>query len=365
MTNLTTTENEPAHHEFGPSSLYRRQHCPGSYRMEQGMPDCADLSGIREHGTTMHAAVVNKEMRDDLEASDLRLLEICDEIIEPYISWPIWASEARLEIRAPFTDDLILFGTCDFYAISEDGAEGMIGDWKFGYNEVDEPAENIQLAAYALALFQQYPTLRRVTTIIGQPTIRHEDHPQWTFTEPQSILKFILKIITACKDDTWKLKAGSHCLYCNAKSTCPAFQAFSGVVMREPQPVITPENAATILAQAKLADRLIGELKDRLKVQVINAGGAYGDLCMEERPGNRYIRSTFEAYQALRPYFTPDEFMQACNISPAQLDTIMAKKLVESGEVTSAAAAKRRLAELLPMPRGKSKQVLAVRKDID
>jgi hypothetical protein len=349
-----------AHHPLGPSSLYRRQQCPGSLRMEDGLPETSDTTGIRDLGSNLHPAVPNKELRADMEISHIRQLEICDAALAQYGGWE-WHFEKRLHIKEPFTDREVLFGTADFYALEPCGDRAALIDFKFGYTPVHTPAENLQLAAYALAIMQAHPEIVEVDAMIVQPTILECDHPVWTFTDPDGLYKTITRIEAACRHDAWVLQAGDHCRYCRAKGQCPAFQAATAPVLaRQTLPVITPENAADLLRKAKLAGQMIDELKDRIKQAVVDNGGKLGDLSIIAQGGNRYIPDLVRTYTQLREFFTANEFMALCDLSPTALEKALAPKLVEQGKAETMAAAKRMIGDMVEMRRGNGKQVLKI-----
>lgn len=362
-------QSPPDHHPLGPSSLYRRQQCPGSLRLEQDMPETPDTSGIRDHGTQLHEAVANHEMRLDLPINDQRLLAICDAALAPYDNpdWPQWQFEQRLNIfESPFDTEPLLFGTCDFYVVHRHGRQAAMVDFKFGYNPVEAPHANLQLAAYALGVFQMYPDVERVECIICQPTLGDAGVTEpWVFTQPDALLTTICRIRDRCYAAETILKAGDHCRYCRAKSICPEFKRFHGVALRDPQPAIEPSTAADLLTRTKMAERLLDELKARIKAEVEAHGDEYGDLCIVSQPGNRYVSDIHAAWQTLSAYFTADQFMALCDLKPTTVENALVPILIERQEADSIAGAKRLIADLIHMPRGKSKRVLTEKQPTD
>ena len=104
-------------------------------------------------------------------------------------------------------DEVLTFGTVDKIGIDPDGIYVAI-DYKFGFNAVDEAAENLQLAAYALAIMQTY-NVEQVKVCICQPSLNH--YSSYTFTDRHALYDVVYSIIQKAKAPGFTLKANKYC----------------------------------------------------------------------------------------------------------------------------------------------------------
>ena len=142
---------EPAHAEFGPSSMKLFKKCPGYYP-KVGTNDAA------ESGTRIHEAVETGDWTNlsDFEHSQADWLVNAQQMVLE--SHGLTKYEDHPEIR--LTIDLIgrnTFGTCDRLCIQ--GHEAVQIDYKTGVYQVEEPASNTQAKCYVIGALQKFPNI--------------------------------------------------------------------------------------------------------------------------------------------------------------------------------------------------------------
>ena len=135
---------------FRASSAQRLALCPGSARAEAGLPETT--SPDAEAGTRMHAiiaAIINQEQftgltptRDELDTASLMIVRAEAAIGERCDQWASKATEARVA-RGVWT------GHVDLVVVPRSQDCKHVVDWKTGWGDVPDAADNAQMRAYA------------------------------------------------------------------------------------------------------------------------------------------------------------------------------------------------------------------------
>lgn len=206
---------ECAHSINGPSSLFRRKLCPGSYHAENGQPELPG-NDAQSDGEKWHADIAKC-----IKARTL-LPDVDDEVVE---AWRIF-----LNLRGAFSTVLVEntfsmkalpecgVGTPDL-AMCEVFSHGMIVDWKFTHIDPESAAGNLQLQAYAIELCEAY-NLSSVEVVLACVLSKRISRHTYTSQELMAAKKHIQSIIAnAMRQDAPRVM-GEHCRYCRAASSC-------------------------------------------------------------------------------------------------------------------------------------------------
>ena len=157
---------------YRPSSLHRRERCPGSGKLEAEAgprPDTDDS----DMGTRLHEAVSlgikfpdnRNDIRAELDQPETEKVNQCwDEAAKFWNQLtPGQRKRAKVLVEKPVDCRMIGIdhdGTPDFAVIvpQTDEEMGIIGvlDWKMGFSYVSPAKYNLQLMAYASALYIEY-----------------------------------------------------------------------------------------------------------------------------------------------------------------------------------------------------------------
>ena len=117
------------------------------------------------------------------------------------------------------------FGTVDA-TIAEPFGTLEVVDYKYGAGIVVEPEDNTQLLLYAIGAAHEFDyNFEDVKLTIIQPRAPHALGPirSWT-TSIENLKKWATvfrQAVIACEEPDAPLKAGDHCRFCRAASTCP------------------------------------------------------------------------------------------------------------------------------------------------
>lgn len=354
---METTETK--HHVFSPSTLERREACPASYKLEEGLPSF-DTENAKE-GTLKHAAIAElitayvdgKPLPDiddvDVKSAFDKFLEILRLPETPDNDFQIF-TERKLSYK--FCGLEVYNGTADVVIITPEKV--VVIDWKFGHKEVTEAANNPQGAAYALAAMQEFD--RNVADVhFYNPVIRQ--HSNYTFEGMEGIRDYVMGVIAECKRDSAPAVAGEkQCRYCKAAyyGTCPAYAEFAAKVMVISQkldalPTLSEvpdaflcELAGKFKVVAKFADRVTEEIKARCAEK-----GACGSYVLKTTSGGKEIPDINAAFNALSKVFKAEEFLTYCKVSEPALRKAYVAKMKERCKCESLKEGEKMFAETM------------------
>lgn len=347
-----TMENK--HHPFGPSSLRRRELCPGSYRMEEGLPEVE--SDIAARGTRLHAAIAalisGQDGDTDIEGDDKALVADMHNYFAAEAK-QFGPAELGVEQRLSYKlyGEELYFGSSDVVLVAHDMA--TIIDWKTGFREVAPAEDNLQGAAYALAAMQAYG-VGLVKVAFYNPVIHQiSDH---AYTDATGIAQSILGIIETAKAADAPCRPGEEqCRYCKAAAAgcCPAYMAEHeqavATATAEPRVIITRLNDEQLVDLYERC-RLVGRLADNVERELKGRCELAGSICgwgIKTTSGGREAVDINQMFNALKDFLGPDEFLQCCKLSVSQLEKKYAKARKETGAFKTEKDARTHFAELV------------------
>ena len=317
------------HHDFSPSRLEQLRMCPGSYVMQQGLPD-VETEWSKE-GTLLHNAVATRNT-DGLNDEQKEVVERCFEFLNSITDGD---DDIYIEQKFSVLDDdgtELTFGYLDICIFNEKTRELIVCDWKFGFIPVKDVDRNIQLATYAVAAMQKFG-VSKCKCFVFQPRINKETH--YTFTNASAITSNIKSIIKRAKDSTIVLNANQDaCRYCKARLTCPAFR----VEFQK----LSASRADYDLADTNTLEKLYDTTKDvksfiseieRLVKQTIEEKGSCGKYQFQTTEGAREVKDLNALYATVKDYLTIAEFNSVCKLTLGKFEDLLAGKLMKEVEV--------------------------------
>lgn len=342
---METTETK--HHVFSPSTLERREACPASYRLEEGLPSF-DTDNSKE-GTSKHAvtsdlitAYIAGKTLPTVDDADVMAAfdKFSDVLRNPEISNEKLQIFAERKLSYKFCGLEVYNGTADVVIVTPEKV--IVIDWKFGHREVTEAANNQQGAAYALAAMQEFD--RKVADVHFYNPVIHQ-HSNYTFEGMEGIRDYVMGVIAECKRDSAPAVAGEkQCRYCKAAyyGTCPAYAEFAAKTaavakrldvlpkLSDLPDAFLCELAGKFKVVAKFADRVTEEIKARCAEK-----GACGSYVLKTTSGGKEIPDINAAFNALSSVFDAREFLSYCKVAEPSLRKAYAAKMKEIGKCAS------------------------------
>jgi hypothetical protein len=220
------------------SNIFRRALCPGSERLETGLPE--EDSAEAKEGTMLHAfdaagknhphldwSTLKPHQRDLLEISDKLRNEVLNRVIEQFGlldgGEDDFGHERELFLHRGIKS--LFPGHCDdWWYWGGEKKTLVILDKKFGYKEVTEAAANLQLRAYAV-MGAELHDVENCVVAITQPRLpfdRRLTMAVYNREEIAAAREQLYQIWDACKAPDAPLHATEEgCRYCRARAICP------------------------------------------------------------------------------------------------------------------------------------------------
>lgn len=216
------------------SSLPALAQCPARRRETAGMPNVSGEPAVA--GTIAHAIIAGYVEGKPADVAGLATVYGVDPaVVEDLAERFAWLRaehkmglmvEAEIEVSIA---GLLLVGHLDVAIRCADVVD--IYDFKTGRVEVDPPARNLQLIAYAVGYMEAHSEVRWIHVHIYQPHGR--GHEQETFGRVTLAMwrERIAAIVAAARAESPEYRTGAHCQYCGARAKCPALNVELSTVL--------------------------------------------------------------------------------------------------------------------------------------
>jgi hypothetical protein len=261
------------------SNIFRRNLCPGSERMEFGLPE--DDSEQSREGRLLHDYAWRGELnRSFLTPNQRDLLERNQSLfkeIEDRIATQRRREQVRIQYEITLSNDMIS-GTPDCIVGYDDGDSAWINDAKFGYKTVERADLNLQLRAYAVLIYDNSKVKpNRVFVSITQPRAPYSERITLAEYSPEDIekardeIKAILE--DAAEGDAPLIAGEEQCRYCKAKMICPEFQKS----LSAPVLALRPQQDLSAAARQTYLEQKLSELSDE-HLERVKIACAFADM---------------------------------------------------------------------------------------
>lgn len=326
-----------AHHPFGPSSLKRRELCPGSFRMEKDLPS-VDTEESKS-GTNLHEIIAKILSGDDtlaVPAEDSELVRLMEDKF-----YEIKGTEPKdffieKELSFSYCGIVQFFGKADIVIVKNDRV--IIIDWKTGHRPVEEASDNIQGAGYALAAMQEFK--KEIADVhFYNPRIKQDSFH--TFTNRNALATYIMRVINlSSKDDSPLVQGDEQCRYCKAAAhgTCPVLAKTAEITATKAEDLIPLKSLSSLtvdeLCELKRRCDLVAKLGERVENRIksiCEESGSCGRWTLKEVSGGKEIRDINAAFNAVGDFLGAPDFLSACSVSVSKLKDVYASLLKESG----------------------------------
>lgn len=259
-----STDNLPAHAEFGPSSLKYVSGCAG-YHGKEG------TSAAAEKGTRIHDALEHRDPTSLEDEEEVAMYEqlLADEEEFFNMVFPNATPEIHRELKLVLELDCktLTFGTADIVAYHDN--IGLCADYKTGISKIDDPRDNFQAKAYTLAVFQKFPDLAEIHFAFLVPQRDGIQYGKFDRSEMEDLRKELSDIISKAEKvrPLWEngapemddLNPTVNCRFCRHEERCPALGHLVVEVAKRYRPDLLPEGsiAGSDIEDIEVLDKLV------------------------------------------------------------------------------------------------------------
>lgn len=259
-----------------------------------------------------------------------------------------------------------IFGTVDRVIIR--GTHVDLVDFKFGVGEIDDADVNIQGQAYLLGVMDKFPELQTATVHFIIPRRDEVLTHNYSREEMEDIrLRINLIVSRAELDDAEAIPNTEGCKYCKHKLSCPALsdkmlplaKKYSASVddfemslwgSYSPAEINDPAVLSKMLNVASVVDKWQAAAKKQATKLAVEDGEEIPGYDLHYRTASLKIDDTQGAYDAVEHLLSPDEFMDACDVSLPKLAKKYAEKLGRGEKKTARGTIEQSLEESGVLP---------------
>lgn len=254
-----------------PSNLLRRLLCPGSARMESGLPE--DDSIDAQLGRLFHRYWANPNYERAFLTQDQRdLLELTDRLMLDVLIKLGFEIEHVLHVEQTFSmRSARLTGTPDRVYVWPKRETALVADLKSGFAQIERAELNLQLRGYAVIVADNFDLTDIYVTLLQPRMFFIADRislAHYTSDDIEKSRGQIERIIEASEEKNAPLHAGEEqCRYCRAKLICPAFRKAVSLPVAQ----FKTEDELSKRAREVYIERKLKECSDEQLEQVLEA----------------------------------------------------------------------------------------------
>lgn len=259
-----------------------------------------------------------------------------------------------------------IFGTVDRVIIR--GSHVDLVDFKFGVGEIDDADVNIQGQAYLLGVMDKFPELQTATVHFIIPRRDEVLTHNYSREQMEDIRLRINMIVEKAElENREAIPNTEGCKYCKHKLSCPALsdkmlplaKKYSASVedfemtlwgSYSPENINDPAVLSKMLNVASVVDKWQAAAKKQATKLAVEQGEDIPGYDLHYRTASLKIDDTQGAYDAVEHLLSPDEFMDACDVSLPKLAKKYAEKLGRGEKKTARGTIEQSLEESGVLP---------------
>lgn len=352
-----------------PSSAYRWIACPGSVRMEDGLPD--QTSVFAAEGTAAHFVaeqclkygyqakrfigqiVYVHDSRAEFEPFHEKAqgFEVTYEMVDAV---QVYLDEVRSHVNPAEGDELHVEqwltlpeipnygGTADAIVHKHKAKKLVVLDLKYGRGVAVSPEGNPQALSYAAMAarrFHNHP-INEVEVVIVQPRAEGPGVKRWVidFLDLFDWTGELIEAAARTEQPDAPLDPGSHCKFCKAAAICPALQwkvaeeavadfADDGSVILSDPTSFTPQRLARVLENAGLIEDWVNRVREYAHSLAESGVTIPGWKLVQKRAIRKWEdEEAAEAFLLGELDLTRDQIFEEKIKSPAKIEAVLGRK---------------------------------------
>ncbi len=363
---------EPAHAEFGPSTLKYFEIAP-MYR-----PRHDDTNEAAEKGTRIHLACEtgNLDALVDEERLIAEQMLAAVDMIKARHKVPADVEdhkEIRLYMKTP--SGIETFGTCDRLFINKN--EGVMIDYKTGRNSIDDPEVNAQTQAYVAGAFQKFPELQVIHFYFIVPVRDEVLFATYKRAQLPDLLLRITAIIARAKAATTCNPQPGVCDFCarlhdadckhieNKALVLARKYQFDGYVVPDQvhsSEVTDGKTMGELLRLSRLMKDWSEAVAYRAKQTAFEEGQEIDGFTKLKVGGKTSVLSTLGAFNALKDKMSPEDFMSCCTLDMGKAEKFFSDNAARGGKTAAIEAMKDTLTDAGLLVQGEGSFQLRVKR---
>ena len=259
-----------------------------------------------------------------------------------------------------------IFGTVDRVIIR--GSHVDLVDFKFGVGEIDDADVNIQGQAYLLGVMDKFPELQTATVHFIIPRRDEVLTHNYSREQMEDIRLRINMIVEKAElENREAIPNTEGCKYCKHKLSCPALsdkmlplaKKYSASVddfemslwgSYSPAEINDPAVLSKMLNVAAVVDKWQEAARKQAMKLAVEDGEEIPGYDLHYRTASLKIADTQAAYDAVEHLMSPEDFMDACDVSLPKLAKKYAEKLGRGEKKTARGTIEQSLEEAGVLP---------------
>lgn len=361
---------EPAHAEFGPSTLKYFEIAP-MYR-----PRHEDTNEAAEKGTRIHLACEtgNLDALVDEERLIAEQMLAAVDMIKARHKLPADVEdhkEIRLYMKTP--SGIETFGTCD--RLFNNKNEGVMIDYKTGRNAIDDPEVNAQTQAYVAGAFQKFPELQVIHFYFIIPVRDEILFATYKRAQLPELLLRISTIIARARTATTCNPQPGVCDFCSRQASCQHLVDKALVLARKYQfdGYVVPDQVHSsevtdgkTMGALKTLARLMKSWAEAVDFQAnrmaFEEGQEIEGFSKIKVKGKTSVISTLGAFNALKDKMSPEDFMSCCTLDMGKAEKFFSDSAAKGGKTAAIEAMKDTLTDAGLLVQGEGSFQLRVKR---
>lgn len=352
------------------SRMTRIFHCPASFRLNA--METPESSAAAEEGTKLHKCCElllthpHKQSAKENESGIDEYFSLSEEqraFVDFAVTKVVKLRDAceydcRLETEQRLWAKSGLFsGQGDVVILEQQLRRATIIDFKFGRGEVERAESNYQLAAMAVLVADNFDFVDSVRAMIIQPRALDKSRRITECEYARADIDAAREAINAaCKEAMEakepKSKCGYWCGYCPSSYRCKAAQeailAQHKLAVSTPNLAIGVHNARRMFERATLVKKYCEDVLAAVKKYIAENPDAECGLALAQGVKRAKLGDAGRIFEAVEGVgITPEEFVSACEVGVAKLQTLYHAKRKAANEKQTKKASDLEFKELL------------------